>query len=383
MRKPRVLTLLGAWWPAHEATGPNQSVRAMVNALDDEFDFRIVGRDRAYRSSVRLTRDNGWTSNDIGRVRYLAAGPSGPFRMVRTVRTTPHEVLYLNSFMDLLHTAVPLLDRRLDGGRRRILLAPRGEFSPGALALKGRRKRAYIEMTKRAGLIRRVIFQATSTSERDDISRVFADADVRLVPNFRALPPLIAHRARVAGRPLRVVFVGRVARVKGLHRAIEALAHVRRPVHFDIFGPHWEADYLDECLRRIAELPENVTTRFAGAVPFADVPEIMANADLMFLPSTSENFGHGIFDALAAGTPVLVGPNTPWRRLAEQKAGYDLPLEDKAGFAKAIDRFFDFSEDERGMWRDGARTVAANFVRENDALLKMRALLHEIAADAG
>ena len=43
--KPIVLVLLGAYWPNHDATGPNQSFRAYVAALSDEFEFMVVGRD--------------------------------------------------------------------------------------------------------------------------------------------------------------------------------------------------------------------------------------------------------------------------------------------------------------------------------------------------
>ena len=43
--KPIVLVLLGAYWPNHDATGPNQSFRAYAAALSDEFEFMVAGRD--------------------------------------------------------------------------------------------------------------------------------------------------------------------------------------------------------------------------------------------------------------------------------------------------------------------------------------------------
>ncbi|MFN4095822.1 MAG: hypothetical protein ACK4GG_03540, partial [Sphingomonas sp.] len=52
--RPTILILIGAFWPGHEATGPNLSIKALCETLGDRFEFRIVARDRAFGAAEPL-----------------------------------------------------------------------------------------------------------------------------------------------------------------------------------------------------------------------------------------------------------------------------------------------------------------------------------------
>jgi glycosyltransferase involved in cell wall biosynthesis len=73
------------------------------------------------------------------------------------------------------------------------------------------------------------------------------------------------------------------------------------------------------------------------------------------LPSRGENFGHVIAEALAAGCPTVISDRTPWRALRESRAGWDLPLDDLAGFHRAIETLVQMDANEHREWSDGAR----------------------------
>lgn len=377
--RPRVLILLGAYWPGHEATGPNQSIRTMCGALSDEFDFSLLARDRPFGAKTPLTEDREWKDVGFGRVKHLKTTRFGPQKLLRTIAETPHDLLYVNSFFDRQFSIVPMVCRRLVSSSRRIIIAPRGEFSDGALGLKSGRKGVFIKVAKGLGLMDNVVFHATSRAELDDAHAVFPDNDVRLVTNFRSLPSLPDHQPRYAGEPLRAVFVGRISPVKGLDNVLQALANVRHPVALRIYGPQQEEHYYAHCKALVAQLPSHVTATFEGAVPNAAVPEIMAMADVLVLPSRSENFGHSIFEALAAGTPVVIGNDTPWRGLESRLAGFDLPWSDIDALARAIDRISDFGQQEASAWRLGARAVAEEFVTSSSAREDMASVFHELA----
>ena len=104
----------------------------------------------------------------------------------------------------------------------------------------------------------------------------------------------------------------------------------------------------------------------------------MAEYDVMLLPSLSENFGHAIFEALAAGTPVIIGDRTPWRGLASGRAGWDVGVNDQAGFSAAIQSAADMDGATKMLWRKGARACAETHFRNNKAPEEMRTLIREM-----
>jgi glycosyltransferase involved in cell wall biosynthesis len=101
----------------------------------------------------------------------------------------------------------------------------------------------------------------------------------------------------------------------------------------------------------------------------------------MLLPSLSENFGHAIFEALAAGTPVIIGDQTPWRGLAAQQAGWDVSVNDLAGFSIALQSAADMDSATRLIWRKGARACAEAHFRNNKAPQAMRMLIREMTGE--
>jgi hypothetical protein len=82
-------------------------------------------------------------------MRYVSVDRFGFGEVADIVRSTPHDAIYLNSFFDPRFTQQVLVNHRL--GRlagRPIVLAPRGEFSEGALQLKRFKKGVFIELAK-------------------------------------------------------------------------------------------------------------------------------------------------------------------------------------------------------------------------------------------
>jgi glycosyltransferase involved in cell wall biosynthesis len=93
----------------------------------------------------------------------------------------------------------------------------------------------------------------------------------------------------------------------------------------------------------------------AGAIPQRDVVAALAQSDLLFLPTLGENYGHAIVDALTAGTSVLISDQTPWRSLATEDAGRDLPLSNPTAFLEALEELARASPQTRAAMRAGAR----------------------------
>jgi glycosyltransferase involved in cell wall biosynthesis len=52
--------------------------------------------------------------------------------------------------------------------------------------------------------------------------------------------------------------------------------------------------------------------QYRGPIAPDEVSNTFARYDLFVFPTQGENFGHVIFEALRAGTPVLLSDRTPW-----------------------------------------------------------------------
>lgn len=375
-RRPRILILTGHYFPAYRAGGPIRTLQAIVERLGDEFSLRIITKDRDIGDEHALSGIAGdcWQPVGKAQVRYLAPRNRTPLALCRLLRRTPHDLLYLNSFFDPVSTIQVVALRRFGLlPPWPILLAPRGEFSPGALRLKSRKKRAYITLARHLGLYRDIYWQVSSEQERIDLLNGFfrgrgtaESSRILVAPDLSgpaAVPSPLSALKRT-GR-LRIVYLSRISPMKNLEFALQSLAGLAGDVSMDIYGPiddsPFEQAYWARCQERIRQLPSNVVVTYHGPVEPDRVPTALSEHDLFFLPTLGENFGHAILEALAAGLPVLISDRTPWRDLAAHRAGWDLPLEQPGAFAEILQRLVDMDEAEYAPYRVDARARAERY----------------------
>lgn len=110
-----------------------------------------------------------------------------------------------------------------------------------------------------------------------------------------------AARGATPRRPLRVLTVGAVGLRKGSPYVLEAARRLRGTAEFRLVGPI----ALEPELRR--ELAAALD--LAGTVPRAEVADHYAWADVFLLPSVCEGSATVVYEALAAGLPVVTTPN--------------------------------------------------------------------------
>ncbi len=390
--KPIILTFARYYLPGFRAGGPIRSLANLVDRLHDQFDFRIVAGDRDAGDSRHYAdvRAGEWVKVGNSNVYYVAAGPNALLQIARILQRTQYDVLYLNSFFDPLFTVWPLL---VTGTRyaplKSVIIAPRGEFSPGALQIKKWKKSPYLAATQRLGLYSRVLWQASSEFEASQIihamgcldvaetrGRVAVAADivgtvtgrtsknrglkVFVAPNVsrRADAPPEVAGPRVPDDALRVCFLSRISPKKNLKYALQVLSEVTRPIRFSIYGPKEDKKYWMECERLMASLPNHVRAIYCGVVEQSRVVETFAEHDLFFFPTRGENFGHVIHESLRAGTPVLISDQTPWTDLENHGIGAALPLAEPGRFARAIDDAADWDDETRAKLRLAAQQYA-------------------------
>ena len=372
-RRPVVLALLTTYLPGYRSGGPLRTLANMVEHLGERFAFRVVTRDRdmgaaqPYEGVARGV----WVGVGRASVLYLAVSLATAYRVVRAIRRTPHDVLYVNSFFAPLFSIVPLLARRFGLiPRRPVIVATRGEMAPSALGQKERKKQLFIALSRFLGLHRDVWWQVSSPYEQADLIRRLGVDEGRVLVAPNAPSGLgSTEDVRVPPHdPLRAVFVARIAPMKNLPFALDVLAKVDRDVVFDVYGTVEDRAYFEACLRALEGMRGRVRAAYHGPLPHDDVARVLAEHHLLFFPTQGENYGHVIAEALAVGTPVLISDRTPWRDLEAQGAGWDLPLEDPRRFVEVIEAYADTREEERARLRASTLRYAAARMQDPEVL---------------
>jgi glycosyltransferase involved in cell wall biosynthesis len=355
----KVLVLMANYLPGFKAGGPVRSVANLVEALGDEINFSVVARDRDRGSRERYATivDERWQAIGKAQVAYVTIGRWPTLRLQRLADDVRPDVLYINSFCNPRCCAGALALVRAGRIRPRgIVIAPHGEFSRGALAIRRWKKAPYFAAMKAARLARNVLWHATSEPERDDILRVMGPAARVFVASNLCDPSPFSPPARpekVAGR-LRLAYLARIVPNKNLLGALTSLDGVSGRVELDVWGPVEDHEYWRQCQQRITRLPANVTVNCRGVASPDAVRPLLGAYDALLFPTHTENFGYVIVEALVAGCPIVVSDRTPWRGLAKLGVGWDLPLDDHSAFRGKLNQLAAMDETAHAALRQTA-----------------------------
>lgn len=154
-----------------------------------------------------------------------------------------------------------------------------------------------------------------------------------------------------------VIAAGRLVRVKGYDRLLDAFAKVaeKRPDwKLRIYGQGTQADKLGRRARRL-NLHNNVA--FMG--PTNDIEGELAKASIHVITSRFEGFGMTIVEAFAAGVPVVSFdcPQGPPEIITSGEDGLLVPDGDIDAFADALLSLMDDPEELRRLAENGRRTA--------------------------
>jgi glycosyltransferase involved in cell wall biosynthesis len=186
--------------------------------------------------------------------------------------------------------------------------------------------------------------------------------------------------------PLRLVYIGRLAREKGLYEMLQALrlaVHIGTDARLIVAGDGPEAEGLRRCATALG-IGSRVS--FVGAV-FGDAKiRLLAMSDVAVLPSYAEGLPYALLEAMAAGRPVLATPVGAIPDVATDGThGYLVAPRDPAAIAEAIGKL---AGDREGLsWMSRAcrkRALAAYSIERlaRELALHYRQLLQGIAVSA-
>jgi alpha-1,6-mannosyltransferase len=166
-------------------------------------------------------------------------------------------------------------------------------------------------------------------------------AGVRLLPLRLGVDPAFHPRLEIP-RGDHVLYVGRLAREKGLRELLEAASGAPEPWPLHLVGTGPAEDCLRDRARQLG-LADRLSLR-----PFLasrqDLAEAYAGARCVVLPGAHETFGLVALEAAACGVPVVTARTTPSSRLLGRLGG-TFVAGDPVDLTRAITR-------ARGLKRD-------------------------------
>jgi glycosyltransferase involved in cell wall biosynthesis len=237
----------------------------------------------------------------------LARIVSSPFALAAALRARRAALVHLNTSMNsaLWRDLVYALVARACGAR--VLCQVHGGKLPQ-------------QVFPRSGLARRLLCRALAFPDALAVlARTELDAYRNFVPgqtvvvaaNAVVCAPTAPPRSQpgaVLDRPLRLVFVGRLTREKGLRELLRALATARgRGTAAILTVAGTGAD--EPRLRLLAtQLGLSGAVVFAGPVFGKDKMRLLRAADVFVLPSYSEGLPYALLEAMSFGVPVIATP---------------------------------------------------------------------------
>ena len=364
----KILTFIDHYLPGTRAGGQLRTLQNLVAHLPPGPEFWIVTRDRDHASDTPYPDLPALRWMEVGRAQVLYLPPQAETvrRIGKIASQTAADVAFTNSIFSRMAIRYQIARRVGLAPRLPLIVAPHGECSPGALGIHGTRKQVFLRVGAAAGLYRDALFQASTEREEADILRALPwvePSEVVVAPDISATPPgpAMDRPPKSPGRA-RFVFISRVARMKNLHHALRAFEGVSGEVSLDVYGTADDETYLRECQEAAHRVPTNVSVRFHGAIPPERVVETFAAHDFSVLPTLGENFGHVIFESLVARCPVVLSDRTAWPDLGFSGAGFTVPVDDQAGWTKALQACMDMGQQRHSTMAESARRVALDFV---------------------
>lgn len=376
--KKKILILTDWFAPGYKAGGPIQSCVNICRALYREYDIWVLTTDTDHGDTEPYPEitGNAWTDNSsLGVKIFYAKKKSLSAKQLRKqIINTDADMLYLNHLFSPLFVVYPLWLKFTNAVKAKVIVCPRGALYNSALSLKSYKKKPLLLLYKWMGISKKVLFHATNQREKEAILQYFSGSRVLIADNLPDInQPLFEFCKKTIGE-LKCIFASRIVPIKNLLYLLQCLNAVTQKVSLTVIGPVEDETYWTKCLEAIKQLPQNITVQYLGAKNNNELGQLIRQHHLFILPTTGENFGHAIFEAMLAGRPVLISDQTPWLNLKIAKAGWDYSLNNPGSFTETINAAAFFSQEEFDEYAKGAWQYAHIFISKPDLITSYKNL---------
>lgn len=329
IKRKKILIFTDWYLPGFKAGGPIKSIKNLASQLQDELDLYIFTSDRDLGDKVAYDgfSVNIWTELENHKVFYASPEFSTKENIIKEFERINPDAVYINGVFSTTFSISPLLALRKKA--KKLIIAPRGMFNKGALSLKSTKKKIFITLAKLLRWYKNVQWHVTSKEEKNALLKVInPKSKITVIKNLITSNSPRIKQSNTEEETLKLVFVGRLSKVKNLHFLIQVLNNVstQKQIILDVIGSKEDESYWEHC-KSLINSKSNYTLNYLGELSPNEVDEKLSQYDFFVSPTLNENFGHAIVEALQVGLPILISDQTPWVDLEKYACGYSLSLE--------------------------------------------------------
>lgn len=381
-KRKKILIVSRYFKPGFRAGGPIKSVYNIIESLKGDFEIKVLTSiyDKGSTIPYESVQNKSW--HKYGPIDVFYSSKLNYKFILDFVLTEKPDLIYLNSFFELnFSLKFQLLSFFGDVNNSIILIAPRGEFDPGALSIKKIKKQFFLFFYRIFFYLNysNFFFHLTSESELNNFKNIFhiSKSKIFVASNIPSINHKFLPREQ-KNTVFSVVFLSRITNKKNLKYALEVIRYFPKRAIFDIYGPIEDEKYWNECKLLIKKMPDHIRVNYKGSIESTNVTFKISEYDVFFLPTKGENYGHVIVEALLSGTPVLISSLTPWNNLSEYGLGYSCCLHNKEMFVSKLINLYNDYQNQDFSSRLKKIKLAKKMIGYESAIIQTKSMFNKI-----
>lgn len=365
----KVLILNPYFFPGYRSGGPQQTIKNICDVYGEQCEIYLLTQNHDFGVAEQYEgiETRKWIAWNNIKIMYLNSREYG-YREFKKVYQE-FDTIYTCGMFEK-NTYMMLLVHKLRQEKKHLYVAPMGVFSEGAMSMRTLKKQLFFKVLRMFGLLKDIKWSFTSKLEYDDACNtlgsntigqnyIFAEDLPRKI-DYGVCLSIVTNSSKLPGK-LRVIFLSRICPKKNLAQCINILsADYQGEIVFDVYGVKEDEVYWNKCLEMSKQLPSNVQFNYRGDVESSKVVEVFGRYDVFLFPTKGENFGHVIFEALAAGCIPLLSDTTPWRDLDKYGCGNVVELQNTEKFQLCVKQWLATDNNEMQNAKINAIEYACN-----------------------
>ncbi|MCG9793521.1 glycosyltransferase [Flavobacterium algicola] len=203
----------------------------------------------------------------------------------------------------------------------KVILSPHGMLEPWIMNNNPWKKKVAMVLYQRKAIRNADYLHATAAMEEKSIRGLGFINPLVTIPNFIDASEIKEVKVKYGSK--KIIFISRIHPKKGIELLLEAWSTLDTLGWSLEIAGNGDQSYIDDLKKYLIDL-DNV--HFVGPQYGEKKWEFIKSADVMVLPTHSENFGIVVAESLAVGIPVLTTKGTPWEDLEKNNCGWWIEL---------------------------------------------------------